>query len=873
MLDAADVSTIGLSGSSVVRWSDKSALHNDVAAAQTGAPPSYVAGRNGGLGNIAFNGQNQLLVGSNSAFSQNLFNESTVFIVSNQNAAKQDASVLWTGCFFCNPRWTLRLSEGPGNTPTFAFNNKTQGSGLLFAGGVASGPAIWTAAGSISAKTQFLNRDGVLVGSDGGPGAAVSGSYPEAIGAMYQAPKTATYYYGGSLGEVVVYNRLLAQSEYQLVEGGLACKWGLQNQLPVTHPYRYKCPGQLPSATTYHYDNARTGWDPNEQILNTSNVNAAHFGLKFSVPLDGEVYAEPLYVPQVAMSGGVHNLLVAATENATVYGIDADSGAVLWKTPFANPPNVIASIAIGANSNVAGPNGLTGTPTIDVARDSIYVVGHTDEGPAGSQTTHYRLHALRLEDGSDRVPSTDISLSNVATDGTIVKLDPVWSIQRPGLAENNGVVYVSFGSAADFRPTTSTGWLAGYDANTLAPVFTLGGTSTANGLTQSQNVWFTSQPQPVRMAAIWQSGAAPAIDGAGNLYVQTGNGAFDGAHDWGMSLLKVAPNLASVVDYFTPSSWQSDSNYDTDLGSAGVLLLPQGNLTRSLAIGGGKSGMTYMLDATNLGKLGPSGDPNALFHTQTNSGLWGQPAAYVGSDGNTYLIVPGSGPMSSWKVTGAPTASLTKVGQTADHFADGDDGGTIPVISSNGTAPGSAIVWAYSRVPNGGPADLTLRAYDASNLSNKLVEVPFTHWTGGGMLANHAGRRVRHGLCGRRIRPQCLRSSLSAAKENSMFVQLALAALLDSAAARPAVPLGQTTVEGIVVGRQGRNVVLLTRNGQRIVVDARGAAGEVGRNALVLTPRRVVVARGVTGSDRIFHATAIAASATQRRAFVGRPRP
>lgn len=734
MLDAADVSTIGLSGSSVVRWSDKSALHNDVAAAQTGAPPSYVAGRNGGLGNIAFNGQNQLLVGSNSAFSQNLFNESTVFIVSNQNAAKQDASVLWTGCFFCNPRWTLRLSEGPGNTPTFAFNNKTQGSGLLFAGGVASGPAIWTAAGSISAKTQFLNRDGVLVGSDGGPGAAVSGSYPEAIGAMYQAPKTATYYYGGSLGEVVVYNRLLAQSEYQLVEGGLACKWGLQNQLPVTHPYRYKCPGQLPSATTYHYDNARTGWDPNEQILNTSNVNAAHFGLKFSVPLDGEVYAEPLYVPQVAMSGGVHNLLVAATENATVYGIDADSGAVLWKTPFANPPNVIASIAIGANSNVAGPNGLTGTPTIDVARDSIYVVGHTDEGPAGSQTTHYRLHALRLEDGSDRVPSTDISLSNVATDGTIVKLDPVWSIQRPGLAENNGVVYVSFGSAADFRPTTSTGWLAGYDANTLAPVFTLGGTSTANGLTQSQNVWFTSQPQPVRMAAIWQSGAAPAIDGAGNLYVQTGNGAFDGAHDWGMSLLKVAPNLASVVDYFTPSSWQSDSNYDTDLGSAGVLLLPQGNLTRSLAIGGGKSGMTYMLDATNLGKLGPSGDPNALFHTQTNSGLWGQPAAYVGSDGNTYLIVPGSGPMSSWKVTGAPTASLTKVGQTADHFADGDDGGTIPVISSNGTAPGSAIVWAYSRVPNGGPADLTLRAYDASNLSNKLVEVPFTHWTGGGML-------------------------------------------------------------------------------------------------------------------------------------------
>jgi hypothetical protein len=230
------------------------------------------------------------------------------------------------------------------------------------------------------------------------------------------------------------------------------------------------------------------------------------------------------------------------------------------------------------------------------------------------------------------------------------------------------------------------------------------------------------------------SGAAPAIDGLGNLYVQTGNGAFDGQLDWAMSVLKVSPDLSHVVDYFTPSTWLNDSNADLDLGSAGVTLLPRlpGRFP-NVAVGGGKSGLSFVMNEHNLGKFNAGGDRN-LSEALTNDGLWGTTAAYVGSDGKTYVIVPGGGPMTLWQVQTVTTVSLGFMSQTLDRFSDYDDAGSEPVVSSNGTTPGSAIVWVYSRIGAGGPANLTLRAYDASNLSNKLIELPFTNWQGGGEL-------------------------------------------------------------------------------------------------------------------------------------------
>ncbi len=476
---------------------------------------------------------------------------------------------------------------------------------------------------------------------------------------------------------------------------------------------------------TYHNDNFRTGWYPAETRLTTANVNPTQFGLKFSVKLSGVAFAQPLYVPQRWVGGRRHDLIIVATENAVVYGIDAQTGAILWTHGFARPPRIRASH--GCHCSQAAPQGLTGTPTIDVARDSIYVVVRTDETVSGETVTRYRLHALLTENGNDRLAPRIITLSAPVSGGT-VELSPTWNLQRPGLAEANGLVYVAFGSQGDREPATTTGWLAAFDAATLAPAGAVPtGATLAGGAPQNQRI-VGGGYGPVRLASVWMSGAAPAIDAGGNLYVQTGNGAFDAHRDWGQSLLKITPTLSAVSDFFTPSTYQYDNDHDQDLGSAGVVLLPQAAGTYQVAVGGGKRGITYLLDQQHLGGVQPPGDPNVLFAATTNDGLWGTPASYIGADAQTYVVVPGSGPMTLWRVTTASPPALVKVGQTPDEFGHGDGGGTIPVISSNGQTPGTAIVWAYSR--SAGASEIMLRAYDLTNLSHELLDIAFTRWTG-----------------------------------------------------------------------------------------------------------------------------------------------
>jgi len=211
----------------------------------------------------------------------------------------------------------------------------------------------------------------------------------------------------------------------------------------------------------------------------------------------------------------------------------------------------------------------------------------------------------------------------------------------------------------------------------------------------------------------------------------TGNGAFDDALDWGMTVLELTPTLSKVVDYFTPDTWHNLSNHDEDLSSTGPMLLPQPVGGKNVLVAGGKAGLTYLLNEAHLGEFHQKYN-DYLSSTATNGGLWGTVASYIGPDGKTYLIVPGGGPMTQWEVL--PSAKLQFVSQSSEDFGNGDDGGSEPVISSNGTTPGSAIVWSYSRVGSHGPATLALRAFDATNLANELIELPFTDWRGGGEL-------------------------------------------------------------------------------------------------------------------------------------------
>jgi hypothetical protein len=483
---------------------------------------------------------------------------------------------------------------------------------------------------------------------------------------------------------------------------------------------------------TFAYSNARNAWNPHETALTTANVNPSSFGMLYSLPVDGEVYAQPLYVPHVNVPHlGFHDLLIVATEGDSIYAFDAESGQRLWKKTFVNPPSVTTfDPSVCQCSNIAFQQGITGTPVVDLRTLVMYFVTKTVESSGSTSTTHYRLRAVGVRTGSEVVPNADITASVIASDGSTVVLDQVWSIQRPSLALVNRVVYVGFGSGADYHPLNTSGWLIAFDKTTLSKISQF---CVATGDSQLQQIWFDGQVQ-TRLGSIWMAGAAPVVDAQGNLYVQTGNGAWDGQLDWAMSVLKVAPDLSHVVDYFTPSTWLSDSNADLDLGSAGVTLLPRlSGRFPNVLIGGGKTGISFLLNAHNLGKFNASGD-RILSETTTNDGLWGTTAAYIGSDGNTRLIVPGGGPMTLWQLQTSGTPHLGFASQTLDHFSDYDDAGSEPVISSNGTTPGTAIVWAYSRIGSGGPANLTLRAYDASNLANKLVELPFTNWQGGGEL-------------------------------------------------------------------------------------------------------------------------------------------
>jgi len=484
--------------------------------------------------------------------------------------------------------------------------------------------------------------------------------------------------------------------------------------------------------STFAYSNLRTAWNAHETALNTGNVNASSFGMLYSVPVDGEVYSQPLYVPQVPIpKQGTHDLLLVATEGDSVYAFDAESGAQIWKTTYVNPPNVTTfDPSVCGCSNIAFQQGITGTPVVDLPRLVMYFVTKTVESAGSTTTTHYRLHEVSLRTGLDVTPNTDISASALGADGTEVLLDPVWSIQRPSIALEHGVVYVAFGSGADYHPTNTSGWLIAFDKYSLAQIAQF---CDETGYPQLQYIWYGGQPE-TRLGSVWMAGAAPAIDAQGNVYVQTGNGAYDGASDWAMSVIKVSPDLSHVVDSFTPSTWWSDTNSDQDLGSAGLMLLPHmRGRDGDVAIGGGKTGLTFVLNRNHLGGWNASGD-RILSETQTNDGLWGTPAAYAGADGSTYVLIPGGGPMTLWQVRTGSGVSLGYMSQTTDHFSDGDDAGSEPIVSSNGTVAGSAIVWSYSRVGQGGPAQLTLRAYDASNLANKLVELPYTYWLGGGEL-------------------------------------------------------------------------------------------------------------------------------------------
>jgi hypothetical protein len=453
---------------------------------------------------------------------------------------------------------------------------------------------------------------------------------------------------------------------------------------------------------TYKNDVLRSGQNTTESVLTTTNVSASTFGLLRTLPVDGKVDAQPLYLSSLTVGGATHNVVYVATENDSVYAFDADSGVQLWMV------SLMASGEMTSDphscSQVSPQIGITSTPVIDRSagpHGTLFTVAMSKDT---SGNYHQRLHALDVTTGAEISGSPkDISATYTGT-----SFSPGQYAERAALLLTNGTIYTSWTSHCDNAPYG--GWVIAYSESTLAQ------TGVLNVAIGASGSGFASQGP-----SIWMSGGGPAADAAGNVYVLTGNGRFEttldsngfpSGGDYGNSFVKISANAGAltVADYFALTNAVAESGNDIDLGSGGIMLLTDltdaTGTVRHLAVGAGKDGNLYVVSRDSLGKFSPT--TNNIWQELDGAlpgGIWSTPAYFNG----TVYYGPSGGSLRSFSISNALLSS-SAVSQTVTQFAYP---GTSPVVSANGTA--NAIVWTYE---NTTPA--VLHAYDATNLAHEL---------------------------------------------------------------------------------------------------------------------------------------------------------
>ena len=457
---------------------------------------------------------------------------------------------------------------------------------------------------------------------------------------------------------------------------------------------------------TYHNDNMRTGRNPHETSLTLKNVNSNTFGKLFVIPTDGLVDAQPLYVPNVAIPGnGAHNVLFAASENDTVYGFDADSGATLWQ---------VTTLQAGETPSddrgcgqVRPEIGVTSTPVIDLTagpHGTIYLVAMSKDS---SSNYHQRLHALDITTGAEEFGGpVDVAAQYPGTgdnsQGGYVIFDPKQYKERAGLLLLNHIVYTSWASHCDDRPYT--GWIISYNETTLAQKSVLN--VTPNG----------------SEGAIWAAGAGLAADSSGNIYFLDANGTFDTTltgsgfpvnGDYGNAIMKLSTKKGqlAVSDYFNMYNTVSESNQDEDLGSGGAMVVPNfkdaGGVLHELVVGAGKDANIYLADRTNMGKFNPNN--NDQIYQELTGVLAGQVfSAPAFADRSVYYGAVGDS-IKAFSFNASGLLNSAPASATATQFAYP---GATPSISGS---LANLILWATE---NTSPA--VLHAYSAKNLGVEL---------------------------------------------------------------------------------------------------------------------------------------------------------
>jgi len=471
---------------------------------------------------------------------------------------------------------------------------------------------------------------------------------------------------------------------------------------------------------TYHVDNLRTGWFSAETQLTPANVNSQTFGLLQTVTLDERVDAEPLYVAQQVIQGqGTHNVVYVATENNSVYAIDAESGAILWQQNFGTP---VPYQYKQNDDNVYPVMGILSTPVIDVPGGALYFVADVYNGTSDS----FYLHAISLSTGADLATPVAIQFSEKIQGGTTWTFNSQDQLQRPGLLLSNGQIYVGIGSAGDTNYYQSRGSILRYSATTLQPV---------NGQLLDRLVLSSA----FYLSSIWQSGYGPAADSTGDIYFSTGNSdpsqpSYSQKGNRPDSMLRLNADLTRLLSSFTTYNYFNLDQGDVDMGSGGMMLLPdQPGTYPHLAVAGGKDGRGFLLNRDNLGGY-TSGGPDNVVQTINEGGCWCGPANYTDSGDTTHVLTGGGNGVTSWKLQTSPSTQLVQESSTGSGPVNGlpDYGGTMPVVSSNGTTANTAVVWFVQRPATSSDQDpgtpVTLWAYAASNLAQPLFNAQAGTW-------------------------------------------------------------------------------------------------------------------------------------------------
>lgn len=464
----------------------------------------------------------------------------------------------------------------------------------------------------------------------------------------------------------------------------------------------YPASAQVSGVFTYHNDNARTGQNLSETILTPKNVSAATFGKLFSRRVDGYVYAQPLYANGVMIPGfsTPQKVVYVTTEHNSVYALDATGArrAPFWHVTFLDRRHHVKTVGWRyVGSDLIVPEiGITGTPVIDPSTRTLYVVAATRERTIFVQ----RLHALDLSTGREKFGGPVIISGSVPGTGTdsnsgIIHFDPKIQNQRPGLLLQDGVVYMAWASHED--QGLYHGWVMAYDATTLAQL----------------GVWNDS-PNGSK-GGIWMSGAGIAADAA-NLFLATGNGTFDanaGGTDYGDSFVKLAPGKElSALDFCTPSDEAIREKLDYDLGSGGVLILPDQSVgPPHLMVQGSEGRVIYVVNRDVMGGITSDNSqmqviPNAISDEVGTPAYFNSTLYFGGVNDHLKAFQLNNGVLSSSPI------SMSKV-----IFGYP---GTTPSVSANGSTNG--IVWTIQDTAFQ-PHQLRpaiLRAFDASNLNNEL---------------------------------------------------------------------------------------------------------------------------------------------------------